>query len=43
MALVRLQHYSVATTGKVSLSIQIQQKGMRVLAVEVRESQVLMI
>ncbi|KAK9864160.1 hypothetical protein WJX84_003024 [Apatococcus fuscideae] len=39
VALVQLQRCSVLASGKVSLSVQIQQEGMRVLAVEVRESQ----
>ena len=37
---MQLQRCSVLASGKVSLSVQIQQEGMRVLAVEVRESQV---
>lgn len=39
VALVRRQQCTILPTGKISLSIQIQQEGMRVLAVEVRESQ----
>ncbi|KAK9831058.1 hypothetical protein WJX74_001396 [Apatococcus lobatus] len=39
VALIRRQQCSILPTGKVNLSIQIQQEGMRVLAVEVRESQ----
>ena len=38
--MVRRQQCTILPTGKISLSIQIQQEGMRVLAVEVRESQV---